>query len=174
MNLQYLLPIFCDLPLIILIFFIWLSITLLLYNLNAANPATTVLNSDSKFMVILWDLAKAFLNKLLVPFTAMSTSDWKASFLDLEGPLSSGWADSLWSALAACHPELQALLQSLHLSVPEFPHLQHWNNHIRHLLTVQGTNAKPLKALTKVGGDARLINNTVLWCKPAMLKISVD
>lgn len=62
---------------------------------------------------------------------------------------------------------------SLHLSVPEFPQLQHWSNDICHLLTIEEYHHKAFKSTTKGWGGTRCIKFTMLFCKSAMLKTFV-
>lgn len=125
---------------------------LLCHNLNIINPATTVLNFYSKFMITVrpikwfsrWD-TWAIYNYI--------HTDWKLSLKCLEGPsnlkvsrltvkCSQWWQQHQLPAVLNCVLcSASALLYdpippSLHLSVPECPHLQHWNNCICHLLTV--------------------------------------
>lgn len=161
---------------------------LLCHNLNVVIP-TTVLNFYSKF-IILWGLWRGFPDRILVPFTTISIHAWKSSLMYLESPsnlkvsrltvkCSQGWQQHRLPAVLNCMLcSASALLydlipSSLHLSVPEFPHLWHWNNHICHLLTIQEYQHKVFKRTTKGWcGTIVITKCTMLSCKSTMLKIS--
>lgn len=139
-------------------------------------------------MIILWGLRRGFPDGILVTLTTISIYDWKISLMCREGPVnlqasrltvkgSQWWQQHQLPAVLNCVLcSASALLYdpippSLHLSVPEFPHLQHWNNYICHLLTIEKYQHKAFKSTTKGWGGTRFIKLIKLFCKSAMLKI---